>query len=404
MSDTPKSKKAVDRVALGAIAVILGFLYFFFVSLVVISFSFYVMRSEWDAELSKNTDNQIQSVDELIFLKNQSVEISAQIAISLKALSLTDDVFQAAQGELIEKQSDQLVAQRKLEGNLLVVQAHFARVIPALVGVDLGKLADIVDAPELSIEEATAGFHLLINGTYGPDVAPDRVDQIIKATRELATFHESLADSKRAADKDVSVAEGLKRKAERDVAGIETRLGGLRHRLGSIEARLPPFSEYRARLERIEKNFSFLNMHMMVKLPPILLTLIATIAAGGLGTLVAYSRTAFIDQKRPKVSELVITIGEGVAAAIGIFLFSGAGLLALSQSGGQDGLDLSPYMVAFLAFLSGLMAESAFGRITRYGQRIFGEDKSEEVTEKPPKPEPEEPLEENVKTPESRGS
>ena len=141
--------------------------------------------------------------------------------------------------------------------------------------------------------------------------------------------------------------------------------------LGSLREKLPVYSEHRARLRAIEGTNRYLSLGRLVKVPPILLTLIATMAAGALGTLVAYSRTTFLEDERPPISKLLITIGQGVAAAIGVFLFAGAGLLAISQRGSGEDLDLSPYMVAFLAFVSGLMLDSAFGRIAMYGRSLF---------------------------------
>ncbi|WP_412776928.1 hypothetical protein [Thalassospira lucentensis] len=66
-------------------------------------------------------------------------------------------------------------------------------------------------------------------------------------------------------------------------------------------------------------------------------------------------------------------IGKGIAAAIAIFLFSEAGMLMLTQGGpnvsGQ--VDISPYLVTFMAFVSGFMAEDAFNRIQDAGRKLF---------------------------------
>lgn len=72
------------------------------------------------------------------------------------------------------------------------------------------------------------------------------------------------------------------------------------------------------------------------------------------------------------MARLFVNVGEGIAAAIAIFLFSGAGMLALTQgSGTGSAVELSPYTVAFIAFLSGFMAEEAFGAIQSAGSRLF---------------------------------
>ncbi len=56
-----------------------------------------------------------------------------------------------------------------------------------------------------------------------------------------------------------------------------------------------------------------------------------------------------------------------------IFLCTEAGVLMVSQ-GGPDGsgqIDISPFLVTFMAFVSGFMAEDAFARIQAAGQKLF---------------------------------
>ncbi|MEE3045158.1 MAG: hypothetical protein VX620_07905 [Pseudomonadota bacterium] len=57
----------------------------------------------------------------------------------------------------------------------------------------------------------------------------------------------------------------------------------------------------------------------------------------------------------------------------GDFLFAKARKLMLTQ-GGPDGtgqVDISPYLLTFIAFVSGFMAEDAFARIKFAGQKLF---------------------------------
>src|SRR5262249_53088102 len=65
----------------------------------------------------------------------------------------------------------------------------------------------------------------------------------------------------------------------------------------------------------------------------------------------------------------------GVMAALAIFLFAGSGLLVLSAQSGKlvnlGSMELSPYFVAFLAFISGFLADDAFARITKTGRSLF---------------------------------
>lgn len=147
----------------------------------------------------------------------------------------------------------------------------------------------------------------------------------------------------------------------------------------------------------------------LIQLPTIMLTLLVTIAAGGLGAVVAFTRDNFAARTQPiakasreghanedadldviapaairdgrqapangwaAVARLLVLTGEGIAAAMAIFLFTEAGMLMLTQ-GGPDGtgqVDISPYLVTFMAFVSGFMAEDAFARIQFAGKKIF---------------------------------
>ncbi|WP_336233439.1 hypothetical protein [Thalassospira sp. CH_XMU1458] len=164
----------------------------------------------------------------------------------------------------------------------------------------------------------------------------------------------------------------------------------------------------------------------LIQLPTIMLTLLVTVAAGGLGAVVAFTRQNFgqppTAQTPPKTpldenatdhnaadhsamdqtateavpapqaetlprlqgwaqlgkslkpaARLLVMTGEGIAAAMAIFLCTEAGVLMVSQ-GGPDGsgqIDISPFLVTFMAFVSGFMAEDAFARIQAAGQKLF---------------------------------
>ncbi|MBP3127849.1 hypothetical protein [Thalassospira sp. ER-Se-21-Dark] len=160
----------------------------------------------------------------------------------------------------------------------------------------------------------------------------------------------------------------------------------------------------------------------LIQLPTIMLTLLVTVAAGGLGAVVAFTRQNFGQPPTPKTppdenaadhnaadhnamdqtvpdavpaphdetpprlqrwehlgkslkpaARLLVMTGEGIAAAMAIFLCTEAGVLMVSQ-GGPDGsgqIDISPFLVTFMAFVSGFMAEDAFARIQAAGQKLF---------------------------------
>jgi len=160
----------------------------------------------------------------------------------------------------------------------------------------------------------------------------------------------------------------------------------------------------------------------LIQLPTIMLTLLVTVAAGGLGSVVAFTRQNFghtaarqmlpdsglpddhtaddevidgnannpssaghertlpclqgwtqLSQSLSPAGRLLVMTGEGIAAAMAIFLCTEAGVLMVSQ-GGPDGtgqIDISPFLVTFMAFVSGFMAEDAFNRIQLAGKKLF---------------------------------
>ena len=154
-------------------------------------------------------------------------------------------------------------------------------------------------------------------------------------------------------------------------ASEKISLEGLKKRKLAAAGEIPP-----------EGRVLFASLNLMggvllafVKMPTIILTLIVTIAAGGLASLVSFTRKFLHTQESNNigVSRLLSNVAEGIAASIGIFLFAGTGMLMLTQGSGtaETRVELSPYMVAFLAFISGFMAESAFMRIEEAGRKFF---------------------------------
>jgi hypothetical protein len=141
--------------------------------------------------------------------------------------------------------------------------------------------------------------------------------------------------------------------------------------LRQLQERMPLDSPHRAQVAALN-DIGGGYPSAIVRYPTIFLTLFATIASGGLGAVVSFSRSFFSATGEPSCSRLFVSVGEGIAAAIAVFLFFGAGMLVLTQGGGPGSqVELSPYTVAFVAFVSGFMAEDAFASIQAAGKRLF---------------------------------
>lgn len=136
-------------------------------------------------------------------------------------------------------------------------------------------------------------------------------------------------------------------------------------------------------------------LSLLLQMPGIVLTLLVTVAAGGLGSVVSFTRryrrggvtdVADRDEDGAEVAEVVapetgfaaaghlmVMTGEGIAAAIAIFLFTEAGMLMVTQGGpdGSGNIEISAFLVTFMAFVSGFMAEDAFNKIQDAGRKLF---------------------------------
>lgn len=125
------------------------------------------------------------------------------------------------------------------------------------------------------------------------------------------------------------------------------------------------------------------EVRRVLQWPTIASTILVTLATGWLGGLVNFMGAAV--RPRPNSQPLTVemlSIGSllrrsflGVTAALGVFLAAGSGLLILttqsSSAAGAGAIELSPYFVAFLAFISGFLADDAFRRLATAGRKLF---------------------------------
>ena len=162
----------------------------------------------------------------------------------------------------------------------------------------------------------------------------------------------------------------------RNLGPIDAEIARLETELGKIVLK----DEQRALIASFKNSLGG-TPFFFIQIPTIILTLIVTIAAGGLGSVVAFTRRFWRAHTEVGSGRLFVNVGEGVAAAVAIFLFAGAGMLMLTQGGPslENEVELSPYLVAFIAFVSGFMAEDAFARVQEAGKSMFGPAKGESI-------------------------
>ena len=382
MAQTHKMADRASSVTLG-ITVIL--LYAVFVSSVFAGFATYIYRSEWEANFATGVGDlagrPAVDLDNLIFNVTRESELQ-QALLALRR----DKVELTAEKASLEAARDVAFGQIRQASDALILREAFHHENLQGIGImlmpqDRDKLATIFDQGDtIPVTLRTALLHLE-SARGSPDLGEDDAARlkaaIIKANADISKFeglhreHSDIAHQHKAS---LTTVEGKIQRIEVDETDYSTRLADITARIGAA-------SQDRARLEALAMDVPVIGdvFQRLVSFPTIFLTLIVTIAAGGLGTVVAFSRRYYSkDGAGLTAARLFVNVGEGIAAAIAIFLFSGAGMLALTQGGGaSNDVELSPFTVAFVAFLSGFMAEDAFASIQTAGRRIFRSDEDD---------------------------
>ncbi|MEM6373642.1 MAG: hypothetical protein AAF727_12805 [Pseudomonadota bacterium] len=379
-----------SSVSLGITVVLL---YVIFVMLVTFGFGSYIYRTTWV------TDPPTVLVDE------EAGEVAPDTDID-------NNIFLLRREQILESEKLALLGEIRERRGLLAENA-------AQVSVSFGPIARAKEAMRVHVNVAIADlteFQYLLNGSYraryevileDPDLQPHgmltalsglleegmpsadadaetkaRFEDVVAGAR--VTLAEKLAAVEAANAASHKIQQGGK-VYEDEIAEREAKIIEHDKKIEAVREKLALDSVLRARLSSLSLNTSIAPniLLRLVSFPTIFLTLIVTIAAGALGTVVAFSRRYYSgNNKGLTLSRLFVNVGEGIAAAIAIFLFSGAGMLALTQGGGGvNNVELSPYTVAFIAFLSGFMAEDAFAAIQAAGKRIFATEEEEEEEE-----------------------
>ena len=299
----------------------------------------------------------------------RELEVSSKLELRSKEESLmkATDVWQSQRSQLqevfataeqhIRIHADDLNPQ-VVEDFLYFINDHGTFLTASALAEFRGRLSGIVAIPEQSLDAAIRQkFQVLMDRTETDFEGFDIVHQNVQQKEHEKTLH--LAEYQ----------------------AILTELGETQSEIRELRASIDP--THSATLHSYRDTLAGLP-YRMIGIPTILLTLIVTISSGGLGAVVSFTRRFLGAGSRDLsedpfksnkgISRLLLNVGEGVAASIAIFLFAGTGLLMLTQGGESkpDTLQLSPYLVAFLAFVSGFKAEDAFEKIHEFGNRTFG--------------------------------
>lgn len=375
-------QKIGDHASSLSLGVTVIVLYAIFVSLVTFGFGSYIYRTGWQLEVSASgpadeTAGQNIDIDNMLFILKREQNLEAERARLAGEISLLDDEVSVYNSSV--SQSFATIARAKDEISLqfslsLEDLTDFEYELP---GPARNKYASILTNTGLDANlKLRALLDVVSLGFAEGGVDADTQDRFnLFRERKVTQFDVLLTNLKEAnaASHDV---QAKRANVQEQIVELQSARAVHATVIAGLKKKLPAASIARARLSALAIDLPFVPNILMqlVSFPTIFLTLIVTIAAGGLGTVVAFSRRYYSQTTSGDLtlSRLFVNVGEGIAAAIAIFLFSGAGMLALTQGGGADNsVELSPYTVAFVAFLSGFMAEDAFASIQAAGKRIF---------------------------------
>lgn len=345
-------------------------LYIFFVLSVFTGFASYIIRTDWEARLNgSESAAEIVELDALFFIVSRERELKSEIELLRPDLQIVDEQIDAAKQRLFE------IEARRKEVTVVVEQAA-REILLFLRGIEVHLSPESAAALRAEsdlglIERAERIVSAYPDAEFRPDVTEDRLaeinDRFIAVSARFGERNGELARlalERSEAEDDRDRRLGARSWPQRKLEGAETELR-------QLQERIPLQSLLRAQEAELAKLFLGIPRYL-VSYPTIFLTLFATIAAGGLGAVVSFSRSFFSATATATAARLFVSVGEGIAAAIAVFLFSGAGMLVLTQGGGAASqIELSPYTVAFVAFVSGFMAEDAFSSIQAAGRRIF---------------------------------
>ncbi len=374
MSDRPSAAARKGRgIPLGSLVV---FLYVVSVAAVFLGFAAYITRSEWEGHLATDPDG-VQNLDNLIFLTQREERLAAAILRQEGLVREVDRQIDEANDLVRDLEDRKGRAEAGIRQSATAIMTHFRTARGLARPEEHGRIDRVLTADttvEMRAGEAAILFGTLqfLDAEGEPPLAEKiallrqsvaaRAAEIDRGRAELDKLESDLRSAQSTRDRHLEArSPPLKR---RDALAVEARL---------VQEKLAQNPIDRARLGVLGSILGGWLFLGLVSWPTIFLTLLVTIAAGSLGAVVAFSRNYREGAwQEVSASRLFVNLGEGMAAAIAIFLFSGAGMLVLTQGAGpRNEVELSPYSVAFIAFLSGFMAEDAFTRIQEAGHNLF---------------------------------
>lgn len=116
------------------------------------------------------------------------------------------------------------------------------------------------------------------------------------------------------------------------------------------------------------------GLYHILTLRPDLLTLCLVILMGVLGSTLQISHAYFMKNERQDIGGYFQRIAVGAMTALVIFIVAKAGVPVVTDTSRLGGdAPINPYLISFLAIISGLLSENAIANIQAQGRRYLGD-------------------------------
>jgi hypothetical protein len=348
-------------------SIYVGLLYVIFLFLMFGGFAGYISR----ITLGEGLAPEVGSLDTIIFRGTREAELRQNLAVMREKFSATKEKLREAELSWLESNGELGLQEWRLIELFLPISTGIIanRDILTLKFVEhfSAVYEDPADSPMSQADRLVA---LLVTTTFVDDAPQDVrktfADSVAvvlnKLSAQKSEINKLTVSEKKWSQRNLSLNGELKTLSA-DIEKLESKLDSNANTLKD---------EHRALIASFKNSLGGIP-YFLLQIPTIILTLLVTVATGGLGSVVAFTRKFLRSDTETGTGRLFVNVSEGVAAAFAIFFLAGAGMLMLTQgaAGTKGSVELSPYLVAFIAFISGFMAEDAFYRIQIAGRNLF---------------------------------
>lgn len=350
--------------------------------------SLYILFLAFAGYLSRtNLSQSVGNVDLLIYTLDRE---SGQQA-HLKTLKEELTKHQSIRASVLTQHSHQTVEYNNISSRLTASLHPISQIISRdrniFINDDRNTYVAVIKNETLSPIEMGDQLESIVRSFF--PLTPDDNEPTVSSSTEIERNDaiEKLREAFRDFSKELNALRQISSAKDNSyiqIMELDAEIERVEKRIGESELQLARSNQgitdaQRAVIESFKQDTLY-SPYLMLQLPTVVLTLLVTIAAGSLGSIVSFTRQFYDNETKVGLQKLFLSVCEGVAAAIAIFLLAGAGMLMLSQGNNtpNGSVEIGPYMVAFLAFISGFMAKDAFAKIEEVGGNLFSTKASNE--------------------------